>query len=513
MRSSLRCGQQPDIRGGVISRRSLGRSIAVLLFGALAVTVGQGGAVSAGGETARAPASPRPNVIVILTDDEDWKVHGYMPRTRRLLHEAGTTFSQYLVTYALCCPSRASLLRGQYPHNTGVVGNLLPDGGYLGFVEHGDESSTLATWLQSAGYYTVLAGKYLNGYDTYTGTRVPQGWSDWHALLGHVKYFDVPLSENGRIVRHGHHAREYQTDLLRSIALSAIDKAAQRKQPLFLYIAPSAPHLPAEPAPRHAHLFEDVSLPEGAAYDEDDVDDKPPMIRARGRLSPLDSLRFQQIYRHRLQAMQAVDEMVEAIVDKLQAAGELDNTYIVYTSDNGWHMGEHRLHAGKNTAYEEDIRLPLVIRGPGVPAGKIVPQLALNIDLAPTIAELAHVAAPSWVDGRSLVPLWSQAPPPTWRKCALVQRSSNTQTQSDDGDEAGPEWGFRALRTDQYTYVDWTSGDWELYDLLADPAELHNLVRETDPAFLGGLQQRVTELGTCKAAQCRTLEDRPIARR
>jgi N-acetylglucosamine-6-sulfatase len=433
-----------------------------------------------------------------------------MPRTRRLLHEQGATFSQYLVTYSLCCPSRSSILRGQYPHNTGVLGNRPPSGGFARFVEVGNEASTVATWLEGAGYYTVLAGKYLNGYDQKTAAHVPPGWSDWHALLGPALYFDYHTSDNGQVVSHGHAPADYVTDALGAIADSAIRKAAANRRPLFLYLAPPAPHLPAEPAPRHAGLFGDEPMPEGASYDEEDVSDKPAPIRERPRFTPLATLHFEKVYRNRLRSMQAVDEMVETLVATLRETGQLDHTYIIYTSDNGWHMGEHRLPAGKNTPYEEDIRLPLVIRGPGVPAGTVISRLALNIDLAPTIADLARVPVPAWVDGRSLAPLWRHTEPARWRSCALVQRGPDSLTQEDEGDEPGLPWGFHALRTEQYNYVEWASGDHELYDLLADPAELHNLWREADPALAGRLHQRLVELSTCKGEKCRLAEDRRI---
>ncbi len=451
---------------------------------------------------------PRPNIILVVTDDEDLKAHASMQRVQRLLHDQGTTFNQYFVTYALCCPSRASILRGQYPHNTGVTGNLPPTGGYARFVQKNDEASTIATWLQDAGYYTSLIGKYLNGYDSGDARHVPPGWSDWHALVGRAKYVGFEMSVMGRLKKHD--PEDYQTDVLQGIALNAIQKATARNRPLFLYLATAAPHLPAQPAPRHQQLFADVHLPRGPAYDEADVADKPRIIRDDPRLTPDDAARFERIHRRRLQTLQAVDETVEAIVSALRSAGQLDNTYIVYTSDNGWHMGEHRLHAGKNTAYEEDIRLPLVIRGPGVPAGRVVSQIALNIDLAPTIAELAHVTPPDWVDGRSLVPLWNQPAPAAWRDSALVQRGSSSQTQADEGDEAGPAFGFHAVRTERYTFVDWASDDRELYDLVTDAAQLHNLVEHADPGLVDALQDRVDQLARCSGAQCRALEDRPI---
>jgi arylsulfatase A-like enzyme len=485
-----------------------------LAAAAACIVAMRGSAVAQPAPAVTGNGSPiRPNIILILTDDEDRQAHAYMPRVRRLLHEQGTTFDQYFVTYALCCPSRASILRGQYPHNTGVVGNLPPTGGYARFVEKGDEVSTVATWLQGAGYYTSLIGKYLNGYDSGDARHVPPGWSDWHALVGRAKYVGYEMSVMGRLKKHGSSDEEYQTDVLRNLALSAMRKASERNRPLFLYLATAAPHLPAQPAPRHLQLFGDVHLPRGPSYDEADVSDKPPIIRDDPRVTAGDTARFGRIHRRRLQTLQAVDEAVEAVISALQASGQLDNTYIVYTSDNGWHMGEHRLHAGKNTAYEEDIRLPLVIRGPGVPAGQVITQMALNIDLAPTIAELAHVSSPDWVDGRSLVPLWKQPAPVSWRVSALVQRGSSSQTQADEGDEAGPAYGFHAVRTDRYTFVDWASDDRELYDLVTDAPELHNLVEHAEPRLVDALQDRVDQLARCKAAQCRTLEDLPLTDR
>lgn len=495
-------------RHGTVRRDTIGRVLAAMA--ALVLFTGTSAAATARKSPAAAPV--RPNIVLIVTDDEDWRVHEYMPLTRRLLHEQGATFSQYLVTYSLCCPSRASILRGQYPHNTGVLGNRPPSGGYARFVEMGDEASTVATWLQGGGYYTALVGKYLNGYDMATASHVPPGWSDWHAVFGVHRYFDYHLSENGRVVNRGHAAGDYEADVLSGLAVSVIRTAAARRQPLFLYLAPAAPHLPAEPAPRHANLFADAQLPEGAAFNEEDVSDKPAPVRERPPVTLRDKLRFETIYRNRLRSMQAVDEMVEAVIATLRETGQLQNTYVIYTSDNGWHMGEHRLPAGKNTPYEEDIRLPLVIRGPGIAPGTVISRLALNIDLAPTIAELAHVRAPPWVDGRSLAPLWKHPEPQEWRTCALVQRGPDSATQEDEGDEPGLPWGFHALRTEQYSYVDWASGDRELYDLLADPAELHNLAREADPALVEGLHDRVTELGKCKGEQCRRAEDRPLGR-
>lgn len=465
--------------------------------------------------TAMPVAGPvRPNIILILTDDEDWKAHEYLPQVRRLLEERGATFSNYFVGYSLCCPSRASILRGQYPHNTGVLGNHPPDGGFERFYRQGLESSTLATWLHERGYYTALAGKYLNGYGSGKlaggAAHVPPGWTDWFALAEPSGYFNYRISDGGRALEFGHADADYLTDVLGTHAIAVIREAHRARQPLFLYLAPKAPHLPAEPAPRHRDLFDRVELPRGASFDEDDVSDKPAPIRNRPRLSALDLLHMQTTYRKRLQSLQSVDEMVEAIVDELGELGELDRTYILYTSDNGWHMGEHRLGRGKNTPYEEDIRVPLVIRGPGIAPGTVISQLALNSDLAPTIAELAGASTPAFVDGRSLIALW-RGGAPVWRSCLMVQRGANADVQADEGDELHSPWGFHALRTAQYLYAIWSNGDRELYDLLADPSELRNLAGSGDPVLMGQMAGRLEALAKCRGAKCRRLEDVPLA--
>jgi len=484
-----------------------------ILAALLLLTLPAMDAPSAESEQPRARSMP-PNIVLIVTDDEDWKAHEFMPQVRRLLEERGATFSNYFVGYSQCCPSRASILRGQYPHNTGVLGNQPPAGGFERFYRHGLEASTLATWLQQRGYYTALAGKYLNGYGS-TGlaggaAHVPPGWTDWFGLVDPLQYFDYRISEGGRAVKFGHAESDYLTDVLREHAIAVIRKARAAKRPLFLYLAPKAPHLPAEPAPRHHDRFGHAQLPRGAAFDEDDVSDKPAAIRARPRLSALDLEHMQAIYRNRLRSLQAVDEMVAAIVGELQAAGELEDTYILYTSDNGWHMGEHRLGPGKNTPYEEDIRVPLVIRGPGIAPGMVVADLALNSDLAPTIADLAGARAPAFVDGRSLAPLW-RGQRRNWRNCLLVQRGPNADAQADEGDEPQAPWGFHALRTGQYLFAVWSNGDRELYDLLADPAEMHNLAARADPVLVGQLAARLEALSACRAAACRRLENAPLA--
>jgi N-acetylglucosamine-6-sulfatase len=221
------------------------------------------------------------------------------------------------------------------------------------------------------------------------------------------------MNENGKLVRYGSRADDYLTDVVARKSIDFIKRAAAEGQPFFIHLALYVPHSPATPAPRHAQLFPDAQLPRPPSFNEPDVSDKPSFIRNRPLLTERQIAQMQDLYRKRLQSLQAVDEMLASLIATLQATGQLEHTYIFFTSDNGFHMGEHRLNSGKQTAYEEDIRVLLIVRGPGVPAGRVLEHLTGNIDLAPTFAELGRAAIPDFVDGRSLVPLLSSTPPPT----------------------------------------------------------------------------------------------------
>jgi N-acetylglucosamine-6-sulfatase len=446
---------------------------------------------------ARPTLHAKPNFIVILTDDLDAQSVEFMPRLNALLAKQGTTFANFFVTDSVCCPSRASLLRGQYPHNHQVLTNLEPEGGFERFHEVGDEQSTIATWLKAAGYRTVLLGKYLNGYPGKESLRPPPGWDEWYALKDPRKYFNYRVDENGRLVLHGHGANDYQTDVLAEKTVDFIARThANGKQPFFIYLAPSAPHTPAVAAPRHAEEFANATAPRTAAFNESDVSHKPAWLRKIPPLSAEEIAEIDGLYRRRLQSMLAVDEMIEKIVGALQAHRLLEQTYIFFTSDNGFHFGEHRLKEGKETAYEEDIRVPLIVRGPGVAAGRTLRHLALNIDLAPTLAELAGVTPPDFVDGRSLKPLLGVAPPAprAWREDFVVEHWAHLT-----------HWmpTYEALRAEDYLYVEYVTGEKELYDLRADPHELHNIVASADRNLIARLSKRLGLLEHCAGANCR----------
>ncbi|MEQ1692823.1 MAG: sulfatase, partial [Gemmatimonas sp.] len=349
-----------------------------------------------------------PNVLFVLTDDLDAASLAHMPNVNALLAEQGVSFANYFVSVSLCCPSRATMMRGQYSHNTGVRTNGGGNGGFETAYAKGIEQSTIATWLQTAGYRTAFYGKYLNGYPrTAPDHYVPPGWTDWaSAVLGNAySEYNYTLNENGRSVRYGSAASDYGTDVYARKAAAFMRRTATEQAPFFIYLSVYAPHGPATPAPRHAELFAGASAPRTPSFDEADVSDKPRFVRNRPRIGGRVQASIDTLYRKRLQSLQAVDEAVASLIDTLRATGQLANTFVVFTSDNGFHQGQHRLVTGKQTAYDEDIRVPLIVRGPGVPSGHVVQHLVGNVDLAPTFAEFGKAVTPSFVDGRSLVPL------------------------------------------------------------------------------------------------------------
>jgi arylsulfatase A-like enzyme len=422
----------------------------------------------------------------------------HLPRLQSLLRDQGTTFTNYFVSLALCCPSRASILRGQYAHNTQIFTNAPPGGGFQKFRDLGHEDSTIATWLRDAGYRTVLLGKYLNGYPI--TTHVPPGWDEWYGVAGGINFFNYRLNENGVVIQYGSSEEDYLTDVLSAKANDFIQRSSSDGQPFFMYIAPYAPHQPATPAPRHANEFPDVQAPRTPSFNEEDVSDKPTWVKNTALRTPAQIAQLDTLYRKRLQSMLAVEDLVERLIEMLRVTRQLRNTYIFFSSDNGFHLGQHRLPAGKNSAYEEDIRVPLIVRGPGVLTGHVAENLAVNIDLAPTFAELGGASAPDFVDGRSLVPLLFRRPPPpeSWRQGFLLEAGFITGNRV-----------FQGIRGNGFTYVEYVNtGERELYDLTTDPDQLESLHDTADPQFVGQLGAWLQALRTCTGAACRAAEDR-----
>lgn len=394
-------------------------------------------------------AGAQPNVVLVVTDDQRADTLGYMPTVQAELQGKGVTFSNAFAVNPLCCPSRASILTGTYSHTNGVWGNAWPHGGFNAF----PDGWTLPVWLDGVGYETMFAGKYLNGY---RGGYVPPGWDHWFGVMTH-DYYNYTASVDGELVSYGGGEADYSTDVL---AGQAVDFIRETEDPFFLYFAPLAPHWPATPAARHEGAHAGVGAWAAPGVNETHVGDKPRYLRSLPRLGEkyLATVRQRQ-----LESLLAVDEAMAAMLATLEETGKLENTLIVFTSDNGQSWGEHRW-ANKVVPYEEVIRVPLVVRwdAAGLPA-RAEPRFALNIDLAETVAAAAGVAVDT--EGRNLLPL-AAGEQPRWRQGFLF--------------EARQPFGWGVLsycgyRTGRWKYVQHATGEEELYHLAKDRHELRNL--------------------------------------
>lgn len=461
-----------------------------------------------------APAyAAKPNIIFILADDlnyerGDWN---HYPALKALAAQ-GLTFRNHFVTNALCCPSRASILRGQYSHNTGIFTNAGVDGGFKRFRALGRENSTVATWLRAAGYRTAMMGKYLNGYKA--ATPQPPGWTTWAAGGAAYAQYNYDLNVNGHVEHHGNAPSDYLQDVLTAKALDFI----AGPEPFFLYLASYSPHSPTPHAPRHDNTFPGANAPRGPTYNEPDVSHQPPWLKAQQLMGPDEIAQTDIRYRLRLQAMLAVDDTIGALTAALATAGKLDNTHMFFTSDNGFHLGQHRLANGKETQFDEDLHVPLLVRGPGVPAGHAVDAMTVNMDFAPTFAQLANATTPAFVDGRSLVPLLNGVPPTGgWRKVFLLEhRLGPIESIALDEDLAADidptpsaytqerQPSFVGVRTTRYSYAR-MDGQTALYDIILDPYQ-HINVAATKPAQRNRLDHLTTALVNCAGQSCRTIE-------
>jgi N-acetylglucosamine-6-sulfatase len=506
------------------------------------------------GPSATAATPQPPSFVVIQTDDQTldglYASFGQpklqaMPNTLNLIAKRGETFNNYYVSYPLCCPSRVSLLTGRYAHNNGVKGNVQPNGGYFGFSFRAAYTHNLATWLQGAGYRTIHVGKFLNGYgdEPYSnGTEVPPGWSAWHTVLNadtdHY-YYGYKLNNNGAIEgpygdpgswdTREYGTRDdigcpfaplnglpcyYETDTLTNFATQELRETSP-EQPFYLQLDYTAPHgdfrHPAgpEPAPREYDWFKGAPLPHnrGQGFDEGNVSDKPRFIREAPYLSLSDIHTYRVYWDKQLEAERGIDDGVKLLIDTLGSLHRLRNTYVLFTSDNGFFFGEHRLIGGKFLAYEPSTHLPFLIRGPHIRAGTETNELVGNIDIAPTILELAGVEADKSIDGRSMTPFFQDPELRTLRPY-LFESFVETSDVADEGAIAepgdqssaparprhtsaehelnrggasasilAPPKDYEGIRLGPYKYIAWPDGEKELYDLEKDPYELNNLVR------------------------------------
>jgi N-acetylglucosamine-6-sulfatase len=508
-------GADESMRGG----RRAGAGLLALLACVLVALSPSGGEA----KKRAAKKQKRPNVVVVMTDDQAAETQRYMPRTNALLGEGGVTFSNNFVSYSLCCPSRATLLTGQYAHNHDIRGNRPPAGGYSKLAPH--LGNSLPAWLQRAGYYTGHIGKFLNGYgNTSPDTEIPPGWSEWYGALddpdaftgGTYTMYGYTLNENGSVVHYGStpdvvDPATYQTDVYAAKAADFIARRAPKAKPFFLSVAPLASHTESgmicacpgnnpRAAPRHeGALANEAPLPR-PSFNEADVSDKPQEIKNRTLMSAAQQATVLARYRAQAESLLAVDEMVQRIADTLKAKGELKHTVIIYTADNGFFHGQHRIRQGKVLLYEESIRVPLLISGPGLPKGRKRSQPVSNIDLAPTILDLTDAKAQRRMDGRSLLPLIDDRLLSPGRPIVL-EAFFNADDPEEDPET--PPTHYQAVRTDRYLYARYGTGEQELYDLLNDPFELQS--RHDDPSY-GPVQAALDRLlarhGSCVGRAC-----------
>ena len=509
-----------------------------------------GATTSAAPGSARPSATGKPNVLFVLTDDMRLDDLQFMPKVRALIGGQGVTFDNYFDNVTLCCPARTSILRGQYSHNTGVLSNGGADGGFEKAHTSNIEDSTIATAMHGAGYTTGLFGKYLNGYPSGAGAAyVPPGWDQWASSSRGNAYdeYGYTLNENGKQVAYGSGPDDYGTDVYMRQTRDFITHAASSSAPFFAYLAVYAPHLPSTPAPQDEQAFPGLQAPRDASYDESDVSDKPQFIQSLPLLNPSRQKQIDTFYRKRAQSLQAVDRGVAGLVDTLKANHQYDNTYIIFTSDNGFHLGQHRMPSGKQTAYETDIHLPFLVTGPGVIAGSHDSSIVGNIDIAPSIAALGGAQMADNPDGRSLVSRFvhtNGAPVAPERQAYLLEHWMETPTSQDrsgaaqlepaDPDQSDPSTSsdststtqpakpdasvilhhipdFQGLRLPTLTYVEYSTGERELYDLTLDPDELTNLASTASPERLAALHQLLDSLRHCAGDACRAAENAPLS--
>jgi N-acetylglucosamine-6-sulfatase len=472
----------------------LAAALAALTSSALLAVVTGGGA----------QASPRqvpakPNIVVVMTDDQTVESLRVMGNVNTLLARQGVTFANNFASYPLCCPSRATFITGQYGHNHTIMGNTAPAGGYDKLAP--THSNSLPAWLQQAGYTTVHLGKYLNGYGRTNPTAVPPGWSEWYGSTDPSTYqfYNYRLNENGRLVVYGTGAANYQADVYNRKAVDIVRRLAATPKPFFLSVAFLAPHTGGprdsddppnlgtpSPAPRHRNAFANQPLPAPPSLNEADMSDKPAAMRNRPTLSTARLNAIREHYQQRLESLLAVDEAVRDLLAALDSARVLQRTYVIFTADNGFFHGEHRVATGKVLVYEPSVRVPLIIRGPGIPRGATRTTLAANVDLAPTILDIAGARAARRLDGRTLLPFARDGLRRSGRDILL-----ETTTYS-------------AIRTPRHVFVQHSTGEQELYDLVTDPHQLTSLHADQRYAALKAeLTRRLGLLRTCAGDACR----------
>jgi arylsulfatase A-like enzyme len=455
---------------------------------------------------ARAGASHRPNIVFVLTDDLSSDLVRFMPHVLAMRRD-GASFSDFFVTDSLCCPSRASIFTGKFPHNTKVVTNGPARGGFTVFHRRHEGRHTFATALRRAGYRTGFFGKYLNRYlpgpHGTQETFIPPGWTDWFGSSEGYRGYDYTFNDNGTLRYYAFRPRDYATTVIGNHALRFIRDQASRRRPFFAEIAPYAPHWPFVPAPRDEYRFPHLALRRPPSFDKP-VTHAATWMAGRPPLTRRQIARLRADYRDRAEAVQAVDRLIGRIQAVLRAQGSLGDTYLVFSSDNGFHLGQHRFTAGKMTAFDSDIRVPLVVTGPGVPRGKRVRAMAENVDFAPTFAAIGRTDMGPQRNGRSLLPFLHGRRVRNWRNAILVEHHGPDRNPSDPdfpkSRGASNPPSYEALRLRHALYVAYANGEREYFNLRADPYELHNRAGKLGAGQRRRLQRALGRLASCSGA-------------
>ena len=485
-------------------RGTAGRRYVAALFVALALPVALTACIGkAAPHLQPLPTDGRPNIVFVLTDDLSMNLLPYLPHVQALEQE-GTSFSNYYVVDSLCCPSRAAIFTGLYPHNDGVFSNHGPDGGYAAYNLNHNPDKSFGVALKKSGYYTGFLGKYLNEYEP-VDPPAP-GWDEWDVAGNGYSEYNYQLNENGQIHDYGHSPSDYLTNVLAGKAVDFVHRAQYTGKPFALEVATFAPHRPATPAPVDQHTLPNLAAPESPAFGVKSTN-APGWLADLPGLSSTDIAHIDEAFRLRVESVLAVDRMLGQIERALTETNQLSNTYIVFSSDNGYHMGEHDLLPGKQTAFTSDIRVPLVVAGPGVPAGHRVAALTSSIDLAPTLLQLAHAGPTDEQDGVSMLDLWHGEPAPAdWQHAVLIEHHGPVDASVDpdvQSNRAGNPPSYEAVRTAKSLYVEYDTGEREYYDLKTDPYELDNIYGSLAAERQAGLHQMLSALSTCSgAAEC-----------
>jgi N-acetylglucosamine-6-sulfatase len=468
-----------------------------------------------------------------MADDQDVRLGGLTPmnQTRRLLQEQGTTFENGFVTTPVCCPSRTATLSGMYAHNL--------DDQHKGWC--GDfktrENNTFALWLQEAGYQTGLFGKYYNAYGDFCehNVHVPKGWTRWFSMCDDNKFFNNKFNDQGTMVSHGDAPEDYMTSVIGNKSVDWLHEVTQVQErdgsqtPFFAYIAVHAPHVPATPAPWYNNTLPNQTAPRTPNWDYLGSDHHW-VIREQPALTNELQQFSDDLFMRRWRSILSIDDIVGKVVSIVETAGLLDSTYFFYTSDHGYNLGQFRLPSGKFQVYDHDIKVPYLIRGPMVPAGHISNAIVSNVDIVPTVLELAGVTPRYDLDGKSLNPVLQGGVPESWRDTILIEywglgyvrrgpcHQGVSPCPGHDALEDAPSNTYSAIRvinnntTTDILYAEYRPRDalpvasssnfTEMYDLTKDPFEMHNIVNVTDINTVDHYKQMLYEVITCKGKQC-----------